>query len=574
MKKQMHPTGCKARRRSPEKFRPSLLRVLAVCQAALFLLTLVFLVVSTAELNRAALSQFRQEQSLIVQDQIAEVSADMRTTEQALRPLLNSTAQRSSLSSENPGERYFGKNAVYQEIGDICSMNPNIGFVFALQKDTFFVGRSSVTRHDTLELRTFLLQMAEEDFQSVPVFRWNLVWVDGNPYLLFAYCIPSQDLYVGSVAAAEMKLEPFIKAMGPDGALTVRDGFTREWCRGASQPQNAERMGYTYRYDLSDSLQISGYIPNKAGIQFRSNTRTITSLLGLACILGLLVQSVIVYRMYVKPMMELSQQLTDAENDHCTINAEASTKELYQLKTSIVHLLDEVVDRRMDAYESKLKEQDTQLFMLRSQLRPHFYLNAITTVNSMTYQDRPEEIRSFLNALSIHMRYMMRTDESRITLHEELKHIQAYIAMQEIRYPNRIIYHMDGSEGIQDIVIPHLIIYTIVENTFKYSMGTNDLLLIMIQCRQAPDGIHVVIEDNGSGYPEDILRIYNGPLPEELDPERKRHIGLRNVKQTLKLKYGRDDLFQIRNSEVHGAVTELIFPTEKEKTEPTKKECP
>ena len=105
MKKQMHPTGCKARRKSPEKFRPSLLRVLAVCQAALFLLTLVFLVVSTAELNRAALSQFRQEQSLIVQDQIAEVSADMRTAEQALRPLLNSTAQRSSLSSEDPGDR-------------------------------------------------------------------------------------------------------------------------------------------------------------------------------------------------------------------------------------------------------------------------------------------------------------------------------------------------------------------------------------------------------------------------------------------------------------------------------------
>ena len=160
--------------------------------------------------------------------------------------------------------------------------------------------------------------------------------------------------------------------MGPDGALTVRDGVTREWCSGASQPQNAERMGYTYRYDLSDSLQISGYIPNNAGIQFRSNTRTITSLLGLACILGLLVQSVIVYRMYVKPMMELSQQLTDAENDHCTINAEASTKELYQLKTSIVHLLDEVVDRRMDAYESKLKEQDTQLFSSAHSCGPIF----------------------------------------------------------------------------------------------------------------------------------------------------------------------------------------------------------
>ena len=55
------------------------------------------------------------------------------------------------------------------------------------------------------------------------------------------------------------------------------------------------------------------------------------------------------------------------------IEVTAGTQELYYLQSSIRHLLDEVILARIREYEHQLKDQDTELLMLRSQLRPHFY---------------------------------------------------------------------------------------------------------------------------------------------------------------------------------------------------------
>lgn len=64
-----------------------------------------------------------------------------------------------------------------------------------------------------------------------------------------------------------------------------------------------------------------------------------------------------------------------------------------------------------------------KLRMLRAQLRPHFYLNSIITVNSMTYQNRNEDIREYLACFSDYMRYMMKIHTDMIPLKQELKHI-------------------------------------------------------------------------------------------------------------------------------------------------------
>lgn len=517
-------------------------------------------------MNRAALNQFKQEKNQMIQDSIATVNADLDTTEQVLWSLFNDVSERQDLYAADSGIRYFGKYSTFQDMDHICALNPNIGFVFAAKKDGFLVSYASNSSMDNLKIKEYLREQLENSFVDLPIYQWNLVYIDENPYFLYTYYYFARDLYVGNVVPALQKLEIITNALGSDGTVMITDSSGREFHFDPGEIQTGRGLGYTYEYIMADSMTISGFIPYSVGNQMASTSLMTTFGLGIVCILGLLLQSLVVYRTYAKPVTNLSRELKDVEGDlhHITISEDAYTKELHSLKGSIRHLLNEVITRRLADYESRLREQDTQLFMLRSQLRPHFYLNAITTINSMTYQGREADIHKFLDALSIHMRYMMRTDESRITLGEEMKHIKAYIAMQEIRYPSRIIHHIDIPNEMEGILIPHLIIYTIVENTFKYSMGIGDVLLIMIQGERTPDGFRVTIEDNGNGYPEDVLQLYNYPLPENLDPEHRHHIGLRNVKQTLELKYGRSDLLRIRNSAPHGAVTELTFPAKRE----------
>lgn len=566
MKLWNHPNGCNLTvKQKRERRRPSLSRILILCQASLLLLILLFTIVSTVFLNRATLTQFRQEQQQIIQDSIAVVRSDLESTEQVLWSLFADISERQNLYSEDSGEQYFGKYSTYQDICNVCALNPDIGFVFAAKKNDFMVSYASSSSYNNLEIREHLGQMLDEDFKDVSLFQWNLIYIKDTPYFIYTYYYFSRNLYVGNVVPVAKEIETLTSAIGSDSTFTITDISGREWRYDPGEPQNGQGMGYAYECSLTESISVSGFIPHILGNQMAFSTLQATVGLGIVCILGLLLQSFVVYQTYAKPITSLSRELTDVEGDlhHITISEDAYTKELYSLKGSIRHLLNEVITRRLDAYESKLREQDTQLFMLRSQLRPHFYLNAITTINSMTYQGREEDIRHFLDALSVHMRYMMRTDESRITLGEEIKHIRAYIAMQEIRYPSKIIHHIDIPEEMDDIMIPHLILYTVVENTFKYSMGIEDVLLIMIQGEWTGDGFKVTVEDNGNGYPQDVLQLYNGPLPQNMDSERKRHIGLRNIKQTLELKYKRSDLLRIRNSVPHGAVTELTFPVKK-----------
>ena len=250
------------------------------------------------------------------------------------------------------------------------------------------------------------------------------------------------------------------------------------------------------------------------------------------------------------------------------IEVNARTKELYTLQSSARHLLDEVVLSRMKDYEYQLKEQETELLLVRSQLRPHFYLNALTTIDAMTYQNRDEDIRRFLQALSVHVRYMLRTDESRITLGEELRHIEAYLDMQSIRYPDRIFYALSVPDALKAMVIPHLLIYTIVENSFKYALGVEDTLFLMIEAKETEGGFAVIVEDNGRGYSGEVLAMINaGKLP-EMSKEESRHIGLRNVRRTMELKYGSRGRLRLENivdtdgSEIRGARAILEFPAD------------
>ncbi len=119
---------------------------------------------------------------------------------------------------------------------------------------------------------------------------------------------------------------------------------------------------------------------------------------------------------------------------------------------------------------------------------------------------------------------------------------------------------------LEDTRVPYLLLFTVVENSFKHAMDLYSTLSILIQCERfsAPgfEGVRIVVEDNGGGFPEEVLRQYqtgSGIRP------RDGHIGLSNVYRTLQLVYGRDDLLHISNVSPHGARVEVWIPQE-EKT--------
>jgi sensor histidine kinase YesM len=185
----------------------------------------------------------------------------------------------------------------------------------------------------------------------------------------------------------------------------------------------------------------------------------------------------------------------------------------------------------------------------------------------MTYQNRLEDIRTYIQALAKHLRYMLNIQSQWISLSEELGHIENYLKMQQLRFPDSVTDTIECSDEAGKTQVPFLIVFTLVENTFKHALSLYKPMELNISCTITDDGkfCSIKVEDNGDGFPAEVLEEFQTQSAENALPS-KDHLGLSNVRYTLNYIYKRSDLLRLSNKEGGGAVAQILIPlTEEEK---------
>lgn len=108
-----------------------------------------------------------------------------------------------------------------------------------------------------------------------------------------------------------------------------------------------------------------------------------------------------------------------------------------------------------------------------------------------------------------------------------------------------------------------LMLFTLVENSFKHALTLYEPLRITVRCERIRKedftGIRIVEEDSGDGFSQEVLDMIRSENPPAFTKE---HLGLNNVRYTLNLTYHRSNLLQLRNREGGGAHVELWIPEE------------
>ena len=135
------------------------------------------------------------------------------------------------------------------------------------------------------------------------------------------------------------------------------------------------------------------------------------------------------------------------------------------------------------------------------------------------------------------------SNQEKIKIEEELKYVNFYLELQNIRFGDKISVHIDiDDENLLNLLIPKLALQTIVENAVVHGLENkigNGSLEINIYTED--NLVHLVITDNGIGF--DTLKL-NEHLANVSDSNYStQHIGLTNVNQRIKLYYG--DLYGI-----------------------------
>ena len=184
-------------------------------------------------------------------------------------------------------------------------------------------------------------------------------------------------------------------------------------------------------------------------------------------------------------------------------------------------------DRMRLAASSK----DLQLSTLRNQLNPHFLFNSFNLLRSLVESD-PPTAREAITHLAEMMRHSLSTaDHNTISLARELEFVESYIALERLRYEERLRITLDVPDSIRGRRIPSMLLYTLVENAVKYGID-QDVHGVDVSCR-------VWLESERLW-----LRVTNsGMLAHE---SKSAGTGLANVRRRLELLYGNDAAVELR----------------------------
>ena len=238
------------------------------------------------------------------------------------------------------------------------------------------------------------------------------------------------------------------------------------------------------------------------------------------------------------------------------------TKEFQLLKETTNQMVDEIVGLKIQAYEKRILLQEMELKSIRMQLKPHYFLNALTTISSLSGQNKNGQIKIFIDALSKNVRYMFRAGFHTVPINEEIKHVENYFEMQDLKYPNCIFYLIDIPKELKEWKIPQMLIHTFVENEYKHAVSIDVTLTILIkiskQVYKEEEMLLIEIEDDGKGYPKEVLNYMNG-LTERTN-EKGSRIGLWGLKRMMEIMYDRNDLVFLKNIEPHGCLNRIYVP--------------
>ncbi len=143
-----------------------------------------------------------------------------------------------------------------------------------------------------------------------------------------------------------------------------------------------------------------------------------------------------------------------------------------------------------------------QLQSIQSRLEPHFLFNTLNSISTLVYTN-PGKADEMIGQLSDLLRQVLaRSETQEILLREEMGLLRDYLAIQKIRFPDRLQIREEIDEDTLDGLVPTLILQPLAENAVRHGIEPKaepSTLLISSQ-RDDKGNIELVVEDDGIGW--------------------------------------------------------------------------
>lgn len=212
----------------------------------------------------------------------------------------------------------------------------------------------------------------------------------------------------------------------------------------------------------------------------------------------------------------------------------------------LVHYVENYKKAEIENLKWEASINEIELNKLKSQLNPHFMFNAMNSIRALV-DENPGKSKDAITQLSNILRNTLQMGKNKvIPFEEELRIVNDYLALEGIRYEERLKTSVTTDPQSKFFQVPPLMIQTLIENGIKH--GISKLVeggILELETTVEKDNLIVKIRN--SGQLKDDQNSDSG-------------FGIKNTLQRLQLLYGDAASLKISNQDTSIVLTELVIP--------------
>ena len=216
--------------------------------------------------------------------------------------------------------------------------------------------------------------------------------------------------------------------------------------------------------------------------------------------------------------------------------------------------LDLLHEEELEKLETEKRLEMTKLELLKSQINPHFLFNTLNVIGGMASLEEAETTEKMIRALSALFRYNLKNQDTEVCLSQELKIMEDYMYLQQMRFGDRITYRKDCSVDADKVIVPAFTFQPLVENAIIHGLSKKEEGgTVRVHIWQKDGFTLITIGDNGLGMDEAALMHLRGELEKE---DGKTGIGLGNIFRRIRAMY-QDGNVEIYSKKDVGTVVKI-----------------
>lgn len=213
---------------------------------------------------------------------------------------------------------------------------------------------------------------------------------------------------------------------------------------------------------------------------------------------------------------------------------------------------------------AKLKEKESSFQALQAQINPHFIYNSLSLLQWRALDQGDQVQVEAIEALTTFYRFALDNKSNVTLIRNELEHVRAYLDIQQLRYPDRVLVEWELDESVMELYSIKMILQPIVENAYIHGrIFTRKGACIAISIKRYEHMVIFRISDNGSGIdPDTLKRIGQGEKAGTGNG-----FGLMNINERLSLYFGSAGRLTIESVPDQGTTVTIELPACTDKPE-------